>query len=182
MKFTLTLALSLSPLLHGQEASSGFELRSTLSAQTVFSPLLTEAPRDAAPAAAGFRAVFYPTWKISPHWTFSGAVQAYSRPYFFEQLTTQGYGLKTDVLQANLSYSRIGHGRSIVIRAGQISSAFGAFLLRYDDSVNPLIGMPLSYGYYYKGVSSLGFLGVQADATFRRLDARVQFVNSSPAN
>ena len=69
-----------------------------------------------------------------------------------------------------------------MVRAGQLSSAFGSFLLRYDDAVNPLTDMPLSYGYYYKPVTSYGLAGVQADVTRHKLDARVQWVNSSPAN
>ena len=69
-----------------------------------------------------------------------------------------------------------------MVRAGQLSSAFGSFLLRYDDAANSLIDMPLAYGYYYKPVTSLGLLGVQVDATWKKLDARAQLATSSPAN
>jgi hypothetical protein len=54
--------------------------------------------------------------------------------------------------------------------------------LQYDDARNPLIDMPLSYGYYGKPVSPLGFAGAQVDVTAGKLDLRAQFVNSSPAN
>jgi hypothetical protein len=91
-------------------------------------------------------------------------------------------GVRADILQAHIDYSRIGADGSVVVRAGQLSSAFGSFLLRYDDAVNPLTDMPLSYGYYYKPVTSYGLAGVQADVTRHKLDARVQWVNSSPAN
>jgi hypothetical protein len=63
-----------------------------------------------------------------------------------------------------------------------LSSAFGSFLLRYDDAVNPLIGMAAEYGYYYSGVITLGLAGIQADVTEGRFDFRAQFTNSSPAN
>src|SRR5262249_36822212 len=66
--------------------------------------------------------------------------------------------------------------------AGQLSSAFGSFLLRYDDAKNPLPDQPLAYGYYYQPVTVFGLAGAEADITFHRLDARAQFVNSSPAN
>jgi len=165
-----------------QEASSGVELSGTVSVMAADSRQLTADPRDGSPFVAGFRAVLYPMWKLSEHWAISAAVQAHSRPYFYEEFSTQGYGVKTDILQANLGYSRIWKDRSIVIRLGQLSSAFGSFLLRYDDAVNPLIDVPLSYGYYYQGVSELGFTGAQADVTLGKLDARAQFVNSSPAN
>ncbi len=71
-----------------------------------------------------------------------------SRPYYYEDFSTQGYGVKADILQANLSYSRFWKDASLVVRLGQMSTAFGSFLLRYDDAVNPLIDTPMAYGYY----------------------------------
>jgi hypothetical protein len=65
---------------------------------------------------------------------------------------------------------------------GQLLSAFGSFPQRYDSADNPLIGVPSAYGYYYKPVTLLGLAGAQADATAGKLDARIQLVNSSPAN
>jgi hypothetical protein len=40
----------------------------------------------------------------------------------------------------------------------------------------------MAYGYYYKPVSTRGLTGAQVDTTLGKLDARAQFVNSSPAN
>ena len=168
--------------LRAQEAESGFELRATMTGAAMYSHRLAEAPRRGDPLTAGFRSVLYPTWKLSRNWVVAGAVQAHSRPYFFEQFSTQGHGVKADILQGHLTYSRFGKDKSIAIRMGLLSSAFGSYLLRYDDAVNPLIDMPMTYGYYYKSVTTLGLAGVQMDATFHRLDARAQFVNSSPAN
>ncbi|HLK48782.1 MAG TPA: hypothetical protein VKT49_11640 [Bryobacteraceae bacterium] len=165
-----------------QEANSGFDLNTTLSQQASYSPHLEDAPRDGAPVTGGFRAVFYPTWKLSEHWTVSGAVQTYSRPYFYQQFSTQGYGVSTDILQGYISYSRFWNGGSLVVRAGQLSSAFGSFLLHYDDADNPLIDIPLSYGYYESGVTNLGLAGAQTDLALGKADFRAQFVNSSPAN
>ena len=88
----------------------------------------------------------------------------HSRPYFYEEFSTQGYGLKANIIQAQLRYSQIREKRSFVFRAGELSSAFGSFLLRYDDAVNPLIDMPLSYGYYEAGVTTGGLTGAQVDA------------------
>ena len=70
----------------------------------------------------------------------------------------------------------------MVIRAGQLSSAFGSFLLRYDDVDNSLVDMPLTYGYYYKPITTYALTGAQADVTVGRVDLRVQLANSSPAN
>ncbi len=168
--------------LMAQEANSGFELRATLSTEGIYSHRLSETPRSGAPWTAGIRAMFYPTWKVSKHWTVSGAVQVHTRPYFFEQLSTQGYGIRADILQAHLSYSRFWGNNSIVVRVGELSSAFGSFLLHYDDADNPLIDMPVMYGYYYKPVTTYGLAGGQVDATLGKFDMRAQLSSSSPGN
>ncbi len=179
----LLIAMSCLPAwLWAQEASSGFDLRTTISEGADYSHRLEAAPRSGGPVTGGFRAVLYPTWKLSDHWTVSGAVQESSRPYFFDQFSTPGYGVKTDILQANLSYSRFWKQNSVVIRMGQLSTAFGSFLLRYDDADNALIDKPQAYGYYGSGVTTLGLAGAQADVTLGKLDMRAQFTNSSPAN
>jgi hypothetical protein len=179
----LLLCAGLLPIcLWAQEVDSGFELRGTATVGAFYSQQLSDAPRSGSPVDAGFRTVLYPTWKLSRKWSLTGAVQIYSRPYFFEQFSTQGRGIKADLLQAQLTYSQYWHDRSVVIGLGQLSSAFGSFSLRYDDAANPLIDMPASYGYYYKPVTTLGLAGAQIDTTWKRLDARAQFVNSSPAN
>ena len=167
----------------GQEADSGFELRTTLSAVSSYSQELSEPPRNGSEVIGGFRAILYPTWKLNSHWTISGAVQVQSRPYFKEDFETQGNGVQGDLLQLNLGYARFWeHTRSVVVRVGQLSSAFGAFLQRYDSAENPLIGVPSAYGYYYKPVTFLALVAAQVDVTAGKLDARAQFVNSSPAN
>jgi hypothetical protein len=181
MKTRLFLLLAAASSLWGQEASSGFELQTTLSAQGVYSDRLTLPPRSGEPVDAGFRGMFYPTWKISRNWSVSASLQVRTRPYFIDEFTTQGHGVRADFLQAHVTYSKRFKDVSLAVNAGELSSAFGSFLLRYDDSVNPLIDMPISYG-YYKGVTAYGLAGGQLDATYKKLDARVQLVNSSPAN
>lgn len=180
--FALTLAVAVASA-YAQEADSGFELRTTLSAISSYSQELSSPPRDGSEFTGGLRAVLYPTWKLNSHWSISGALQVHSRPYFEEEFKTQGYGAKGDLLQLNLSYARFWeHNRSLVVRVGQLSSAFGAFLQRYDSVDNPLIGVPSAYGYYYKPVTFQGLVGAQMDVTAGKLDARAQFVNSSPGN
>jgi hypothetical protein len=181
--FGLSLfTLALTSTLSAQEASSGFDLNSTLSAEALYSPQLAIPERNDSPAIGAVRAVLYPTWKLSKHWTLFGALQGDSRPYFYEDFPTPGHLLGGNVLQANLSYSRFWTNRSVIVRAGYLSSAFGSFLLRYDDAVNPLVDMPASYGYYYKFVTTTGLPGAEVDSTLGKFDARLQFTNSSPAN
>jgi hypothetical protein len=130
----------------------------------------------------GSRSVVYPTLKFSDNWFITGALQLATRPYFYEDLSTSGYGAKGNVLQSTLNYARVFHNGSVLVRAGEMPTAFGSFLLRYDDADNALVDLPIEYGYYYAPVSILGVAGAQVDATGSKVDARLQFANSSPAN
>ncbi len=182
MIFRISLLVGMAVVLSAQEAESGFELRSSVTAASIYAHDLTEQPRDGAPWTGGFQALLYPTWKLDSHWAVSGAIQVHSRPYFPEEFTTQGYGIKTQILNANFSYSRFWQNGSLVLRAGQLTSAFGSFLLRYDPASNPLTGVPAGYGYYGNGVAVEGLAGAQVDATIGPVDMRAQFTNSSPVN
>lgn len=181
MKVLIAL-LSFMAVLAAQEAVSGIEIHGTVSVLGAYSHLLEQAPDSRGALAGGVRLMAYPNFKLSEHWSISAAAQLTSRPYFHEQFTMKRYGLDGSLLQAYLAYSLVRESKSLVIRVGQLSPAFGSFPLRYDDAVNPLIDTPYSYGYYGKGVTSLGLAGVQVDASAGKFDARAQFVNSSPAN
>jgi hypothetical protein len=169
-------------LLPAQQSASGLDLRATLTAQAVASNELTEAPRSGDPMILGTRAIVYPTIRINENWFIMGAAQFSTRPYFFSDLSQAGYGAKGTLLQGSLYYSRVFKRGSILVRAGEMSTAFGSFMLRYDDADNPLTDIPIEYGYYYSPVSVLGVAGAQLDATAGKFDARAQFANSSPAN
>jgi hypothetical protein len=166
--------------LVSQEAESGFDLRATIGVSSLASSELTGTPGS--PIAGGFRALLYPTWKLSKHWTVTGVVQVRSRPYFSEDFTVPGYGVKADIIQASLGYSQFWTDGSIVVRVGELPSAFGSFLLRYSDMDNPVLDTPLAYGYYYRPVTSLGLTGGQVDATWHKLDVRAQLTSSNPSN
>jgi hypothetical protein len=179
-----TLCLSAAVLCancYAQEAERGIDLRATVSAEPLVSNALTEDPRDGSYSAAGVRVIAYPTLKFDSHWTVTGAWEGLTHPYFYESFTTSGYGFKGYLLQASLNYTRISEKGSLMVRAGQMTSAFGSFLLRYDDADNPLAGMPLQYG-YYSAISAEGLAAAEVDATRGRFDGRLQFANSSPAN
>jgi len=168
--------------LRAQEANSGIDLRGTITAQVIGSNQLTSEPRSGSPVIAGFRAIAYPTFKFSEQWFATGAVQLVTRPYYISDFTIQGYGAKGSVLQSTLNYSRVSSRGSLLLRTGLMSSAFGSFLLRYDDADNPVVDLPPQYGYYYAPVSFLAVAGAQIDATRGKWDGRLQFANSSPAN
>ena len=166
---------------YGQEATSGFDLRTTITGEGAYSSELAEAPRSGSASIAAARLLLYPTFKLNEHWTVTATLQSYTQPFFYGEFGDTGHQIKTNVLQASLNYARVWHGGSLTIRAGELSSTFGSFLLRYDDAVNPLSDMPIPYG-YYSPISPLGLAGAQIDATAGRFDGRLQFANSSPVN
>jgi hypothetical protein len=172
MKRLLPLLLLLALRMHAQEAASGFDLRATVTGL---------ASRFNESGAVGVRSILYPLWKLNEHWTVSAALQSNSRPGV-QDSAPPGLGFKGNLLQASLNYSQFWRGGSVSMRVGQLTTAFGSYPLRYDDADNPLIGVPLQYGYAYTPVSTLGLAGIQLDLSHRKWDARAQFVNSSPAN
>jgi hypothetical protein len=182
VKYLFALCFLSTGALLAQEAGSGIDLSATISTEAAYSGDLSHAPRNGLPVMAGLRAVLYPEWKISSHWVVSGAVQLSSMPYFYEDFSTNGNGFRMRILQANLGYYRVWKDASLVVRAGQLQSAFGNFLLHYDDAANPLFGTPSQYSYDHGGVTTLGLAGIEAVATLGKWDARAQFTNSSPAN
>lgn len=181
MRLLLIVLLCL-PVLSAQEADSGVAVGATVSGLAAYSHQLAAGSPGDGPIAGGVRAVIYPTWKINSNWSVSAAFDINTEPYFYEEFTEPRYGFENYLIRANLTYSRVREDRSLMVRVGELPSAFGSFLLRYDDAVNPLIDVPFSYGYYGKGVTSEGMPGAQVDVTLGKLDARVQLTNSSPAN
>lgn len=161
-----------------QSGTSGLDVSATVSGEAIYANQLAAGPRNGTPEDAAFRAVVYPFLRLDEHWTVEGAIQVSSNPYFTEDFTTPGHGVRTRILRANVGYSRSWKSGSVSIHAGQLSSAVGSFNLRYDDAVNPLIDMPIIYGYWTK-ITTMGVAGIQTDFTQGKFDARVQFVNSA---
>jgi hypothetical protein len=183
----LKLAAAVLGLLAGASAALAqqelsFSAPVTLTAGGTYSHRSSAAPREGSPLGAGFRALIYPTVRLGGGWYATGSIQARSRRFSYETLGQPGEGLKVDVLQAAAGYERYWGRNFFGFRAGVLPTAFGSFALRYDDAVNPLIDAPLTSGYYYRSVTTLGLTGAQVDATFDKLDLRVQASTSSPAN
>lgn len=170
------------PRARAQEAASGVDLRATLTGQAVASKELTDDPRSGSPIVAGFHGVLYPTIKFNDQWFVSGALQLTTRPYFFDDLSDEGYGANGNLLHATLGYSRVSAKGSVLVRAGEMLTAFGAFPLHYDDADNALLDYPSGYGYYYAPIGLVGLTAAQVDGTRGKWDARAQFANSSPSN
>jgi hypothetical protein len=169
------------PLL-SQDALKGIDLRAMLTMQSISSNELSDKPRSGSPIILATRSIAYPTIKLNESLFVTGAIQFATRPYFYQDLSVTGYGAKGNLLQAAINYSRVSDRGSLVVRAGELQSAFGSFILRYDEISNPLVDAPPAYGYYYAPVSFLPIAGMEVDGARARFDSRVQFANSSPAN
>lgn len=165
--------------LAAQEARFGFADPMTVS---FFSAHSQRGPSSPGRTPVAFRANFYPTLKLGGRWFAYGAVQAHSTPYFYEELTSRARHIDLALLQAYVGYSLVADGRALTIKAGQLTSAFGSFPLRYDDARNWLIDLPQSYGYYYFPVTVHGMPGAEVDVTLGKVDGRVQLTASSPSN
>lgn len=188
-----------------QDVDYGLTVPVTVSGGALYTQRLQLADPSASPAAAAFRAMLYPTLKLGSNWFGYAAIQVRSTPYFYYDAFSPDHDVYTDVLQAFVGYSFRRDKISMVIKAGKLTSAFGAFPLHYDDAENPLLDQPLSYitdlpispawppsgtddlvhQHYGSGpvpVTLYGLPGVQAEVSSGPVDARLQITGGSPAS
>src|SRR5579871_6441320 len=185
-----------------QDSTAGFSVPVTVSGGAMYTPRLQSEETDASPVTAGFRAVMYPALKLDDHWFGYAAIQIREAPYFYYDAFDAEHEFYTEVIQAFAGYSLHKGRNTLVIKAGRLASAFGAFPIRYDDTENPLLDQPLSYTSYTpirgdtipRGVADLlwqsygsGLIpvtlytipGIEADLSSGRFDARLQFTSGS---
>lgn len=178
----LVLLAGLAPTANAQESLSGLSVPTTVSAGGFFTERTNEPSAFESPWSSGFRAMVYPTLRINRNLYVGSAIQVATESFFYENFDEARYKPRLNVLQGYLAYERYAGRKMLRVKAGQMSTAFGSYLLDYDDARNPLIDIPAGYGYYYSPVSTLGFAGSQLDAVVDRWDLRVQAATSSPAN
>ncbi len=179
------LALCLIGPAFAQEGGVGFAVPVTITGGAMYTHRLQTDDPGASPVAGGFRTMLYPSLKLGPHWHAAASVQVSLAPFFYFESNDAKHEFKTKIIQGYLGYTRSGLKNSVTVKAGQLISAFGSFPLRYDDEANALIGAPLSYGSAEYGnfpVTLYGQPGIEVDVNLNRVDARLQFVNSSPTN
>jgi hypothetical protein len=139
MRLTVTFFLLipiLSPL-RAQEASVGVAVPFTMTGS-----VFHDSDGD---TSASYRAVFYPTLKLGPKWFIYSAIQVGSQPYSYPEPYGSKGNFQVRVLQAFLGRTWTAPKVSVTFKAGQLTSVFGSFPLRYDDMANPLIDQPLAY-------------------------------------
>jgi hypothetical protein len=221
----LTAILSILPLLTAalcaQDSPRGAVMPVVITGGVLASERALDADPEAGQVTGGFQVLLYPSLKINSSWSMQSAVQVRSAPLFYYDAFYPKKDVITEVMQLSLGYDWKGEESSIALKAGKLITAFGAFPLRYSDSVNPLIDQPLGYAYttklrpdqkpcgtldlahqsvypvyvnHYCGgststnrngvvpVTLYGLPGAQVSGSWRKMDARVQLTNSSPAN
>lgn len=128
-----------------QEVDSGISVPVTASFGTMDTQRFQLANPNASPLAAGFRLMLYPTLRLGPHWFAYAAIQVRRMPYFYYDALLTQQGMQADAIQGYVGYALHSGPATMVFKAGQLTTAFGSFPLRYDDAENPLLDQPLSY-------------------------------------
>ena len=144
LKQALAIALGglcLAAIVPGQETNSGLSIPITISGD-----IGLENDSSHTTSNAGFRVVIEPALRFGPHWFFYSAVDAHSSAYFgYETGAESDRFLRLDLMQAFIGYVRGSANHSFLVKAGQLSSAFGSFPIEYDEAKMPLIDAPLVY-------------------------------------
>jgi hypothetical protein len=128
-----------------QEAESGLSMPVTASFGAMDTHRFDLIDPTASPAAANFRFMFYPTLRLGRHWFAYAAIQVRRLPYFYYDAYLKDRGVETNLVQGYVGYTMRTGPATIVLKAGQMVTAFGSFPLRYDDAQNPLMDQPLAY-------------------------------------
>lgn len=139
----ITALLAL-PLV-AQETSAGISIPVTMSAGAMYTERLQLAHPTATPSTAGLQLMLYPTIQLDSHWFAYAAIDARLAPYLYYDAYNPEHDLYANVIQAYVGYTIRTPKSTLVFKAGQLASAFGAFPLRYDDAQNALLDQPLSY-------------------------------------
>ena len=134
----------------GQEAEAGVTLPVTITGEGLYTHRLQSADANASPLTGAFHAVFYPGFKLGPHWFVYSSIDVSSTPFYYSDSYEPDHQVETQVVQAFLGYTHQYGATSVVLKAGKLASAFGAFPLHYDDADNPLLDQPLPYAAYLK--------------------------------
>jgi hypothetical protein len=132
-----------------QDSDFGFSLPVTLSGGAMYTHRLQSEewgnwPSDS-PVTPGFQAMLYPTLRLGSHWFAYSALDFRLAPYLYYDAYQDEREWYIQAVQAFVGYQIHREKTSVVFKAGQLSSAFGAFPLHYDDADNALLDQPMSY-------------------------------------
>jgi hypothetical protein len=97
------------------------------------------------PFTGGLQVMLYPTLRLGKHWFAYSALDFRLAPYLYYDAYDPEHEWYIQAAQAYVGYQIHGEKTSVVFKAGQLASAFGAFPLHYDDADNALLDQPMSY-------------------------------------
>jgi hypothetical protein len=133
-----------------QEADVGVAMPITITGGALQTHRMQGDDPDAKAAAAAFHVALYPTVKLGEHWFAYAAISLRSTPFYYYDAYSADHDLDLNILQAFLGYARTVKSVTVLVKAGQITSAFGSFPPHYDDADNALLDQPLSYATHLK--------------------------------
>lgn len=203
--FVFCCALAVGRGASDEESAYGVSIPITVTGNLLYtnSKQTDEGLRTA--TTAGFRALVSPSVSLGSHWFLYSAIDIQSASYF----TGTGYAydeapVRFRAVQAFAGYSGKTGKTSFLVKAGQLSSAFGLAPIEYDDSKMALPTPPLLYlsnlklptdeipwgtedllyGYSdgLTPITLYGLPGVETEISLGRADGRLQITNSSPSN
>lgn len=147
----LLLLLAVLPLpAFAQEADAGIAVPVSITGGALYSHRMQGDNPMAGPVDGAFHLSLSPSVKLSAHWFVYSSLQLRSTPFYYYDAYDADHNIDFQVVQAFLGYTRTYNSTTIIIKAGQLASAFGSFPLHYEDADNPLLDQPLSYATYIK--------------------------------
>jgi hypothetical protein len=139
--FAICLTLACVAANAQQQEDRGISVPATLSANGLYTH--TWPPGEGyriTSTSAGLRGVVSPSFMLGTHWFVYFAVDAHS-PSYFSYKTGSDFNL----MQGFLGYTVTKRSMTLLVKAGQLSSAFGSFPLEYDEAKTPFPNAPPVY-------------------------------------
>jgi hypothetical protein len=128
-----------------QEAEYGISVPITLSGDVAYSHGLQSEDAGRTSITPGFRAVLAPTIRLGPHWFLYSNLEVRSSSYSTYRTGADQPEVQFHAMQAFVGYATRIRKASLLLKAGQLTSAFGSFPLQYDDAKTAFLDPPPGY-------------------------------------
>jgi hypothetical protein len=131
-----------------QDAETGIAVPVTITGGALYSHRMQGDNPGTGPLAGAFHATFSPSLRLNAHWFAYASIQLRSTPFYYYDAFEADRTIRAQAVQAFVGYTMTYKSATLLVKAGQLITAFGSFPLHYDDSDNPLLDQPLSYSTY----------------------------------
>jgi len=133
-----------------QDAETGIAVPITITGGVLYSHRMQGDEAGAGPLAGAFHLAFSPSLRLNDHWFAYASIQLRSTPFYYYDAFEADHNVDLQAIQAFVGYTTKYRSITLLVKAGQLTTAFGAFPLHYDDNDNALLDQPLSYSTYLK--------------------------------